>query len=80
MYVLCVCLEIERMHKNALYQDWSTWSACKKCRKVRVKKCISQKCKDSILYEVRPCNIARCRRKNRTKKKINIIQVTQIYT
>uniref|UniRef100_A0A1Y1KKA9 limulus clotting factor C n=2 Tax=Photinus pyralis TaxID=7054 RepID=A0A1Y1KKA9_PHOPY len=51
--------------KNPLFTKWSPWSRCEDCLQRRMKKCISPKCKQSKLYEERPCPRRRCQRRRR---------------
>lgn len=48
-----------------LFTKWSPWSRCEDCLQRRMKKCISPKCKQSKMYEKRPCSKKRCKRKLR---------------
>ncbi|KAK5645620.1 hypothetical protein RI129_004084 [Pyrocoelia pectoralis] len=57
----------ERIGKNPLFTKWSPWSRCEDCLQRRMKKCISPKCKQSKMYEERPCPKKRCKRRRRGK-------------
>ncbi|XP_072383641.1 plasminogen [Diabrotica undecimpunctata] len=57
------------------YSDWSFWSRCSHCLQRRMKECISPACDGSRIYEERPCNKKRCKRKNKQKEKFQIVHL-----
>ncbi|KAF5273572.1 hypothetical protein FQR65_LT04570 [Abscondita terminalis] len=56
---------VRRRYTLPLYTKWSHWSRCEDCLQRRMKKCISSKCKNSKMYEERPCPRPRCKRRRR---------------
>lgn len=64
--------------RNSSYTKWSVWSRCENCYRVRMKECLVPKCKHSKIYEERPCDKKRCKRKGRQKPKFNIVHLNQV--
>lgn len=65
----------EGIRNSSSYTKWSQWSRCEHCYQVRMKECLVEKCKHSKVYEERPCDKKRCRRKARQKPKFNIVHL-----
>lgn len=61
------------------FTKWSQWSRCEDCLQLRIKKCVDAKCKGSTIYEERPCNKKRCKRKVRQKEKFQVVQLKQVW-
>lgn len=61
------------------FTKWSQWSRCQDCFQLRIKQCVGVKCKDSKIYEERPCEKKRCKRKTRQKENFRIVQLKQVW-
>ncbi|XP_074040569.1 plasminogen isoform X1 [Leptinotarsa decemlineata] len=59
------------------YTDWSSWTRCTDCIQRRTKHCISRHCFGSTMYEERPCNKKRCKRKAKQKDKFHIVHLNE---
>lgn len=68
-----------KSNQNSTYSKWSQWSRCEHCYQVRLKECLVAKCKHSKVYEERPCDKKRCKRKARQKPKFNIVHLNQVW-
>lgn len=60
------------------YSGWSPWSRCQNCIQRRMKICTSETCGDSRIYEERPCNKKRCKRKNRNREKFHVVHLNKV--
>ncbi|CAG9864734.1 unnamed protein product [Phyllotreta striolata] len=60
------------------YTDWSFWSRCSDCIQRRMKECIDDRsCAGSRIYEEKPCQKARCRRKFKRKDDFQIVHLNK---
>ncbi|KAJ8935047.1 hypothetical protein NQ318_004508 [Aromia moschata] len=59
------------------FTRWSSWSRCIDCFQRRMKTCISYKCHGSRMYEERPCDKRRCKRKSRQKSEFHIVHLNE---
>ncbi|KAJ8975917.1 hypothetical protein NQ317_007760 [Molorchus minor] len=59
------------------FTNWSTWSRCMDCIQRRMRLCISNKCQGSRIYEEKPCDKRRCKRKSRQKDEFHIVHLNE---
>lgn len=63
---------------TASFTKWSAWTRCENCYQMRMKICLEAKCRNSRIYEERPCDKKRCKRKARQKAKFNVVHLYQV--
>ncbi|CAG9814512.1 unnamed protein product [Phaedon cochleariae] len=59
------------------FSEWTSWSRCQDCIQRRMKVCISIACYGSRMYEERPCQKKRCKRKRKMKETFNIVHLNE---
>lgn len=70
---------IDSTYKNISgeYSDWTFWSRCTKCLQRRMKECLREGCEGHRIYEERPCDKKRCKRKFRQRDDFKIVHLNK---